>query len=189
MPASIFESARLTYRGFQKSDHDEMFVMLSDPEVQLGVMSDGALPRSEAFKEDMQNWAPKSAFFTVILEKETGKWVGSASIRIQVAKNRDGEAAITLKREFWGKGYGTEAMRWLVDQGFRTLNLHRVSLGVFGSNPGAIKVYKRVGFIEEGRKRKSTFIQGKWEDFILMGILDEEYWARQDRTNSSVGDN
>ncbi|TFY61035.1 hypothetical protein EVG20_g7207 [Dentipellis fragilis] len=188
MPASIFESARLTYRGFEKSDHDEMFEMLSDPEVQLGVMTDGVLPRSEAFKEGMEHWAPKSAFFTVVLEKETGRWVGSASIRIHVAKDRDGEAGITLKCECWGKGYGTEVMRWLVDQGFRTLNLHRVSLGVFGSNPRAIAVYKKIGFIEEGRKRKSTFIQGKWEDFISMGILDEEYWAGQEKNKGFVGD-
>ncbi|KAA1469807.1 acyl-CoA N-acyltransferase [Dentipellis sp. KUC8613] len=182
MSVPKFESARLAYRGFRKSDLDQMYEMFSDPEVQLGAMIDGAFPRSDAFKEKMAGWT-NCALFSIVLEKDTDKWVGIASLRVELPKDREGEAAITLRREFWGKGYGTEATRWLVDQAFKTLNLHRVSLGVFGSNPRALATYKKSGFVEEGRKRKGTFVQGKWEDLILMGILDEEYWAGQEEKN------
>ncbi|TFY63834.1 hypothetical protein EVG20_g6160 [Dentipellis fragilis] len=185
MSAPTFESARLTYHGLTKADLDEMFEIYSDPAVQKGGRMDGALPRSDALKAEIEASAQERVLFAVVREKETNTLVGKVSLQIRVAKDREGEAAITLKRKFWGKGYGTEAMRWLVDQGFRTLNMHRVALGVFGSNPRAIALYKKVGFVEEGRKRKGTFVQGKWEDVILMGILDEDYWAGQEEKNDA----
>ncbi|KAA1471815.1 acyl-CoA N-acyltransferase [Dentipellis sp. KUC8613] len=187
MSAPSFETARLTYHGFTKADFDEMFEMYSDPAVQHGAMMDGVLPRSDAFRTEMEGWAAKNVLLAAVREKGTGAWVGKVSLHIRVAKDREGEATITFKRRFWGKGYGAEAMRWLVDQGFRTLNLHRVALGVFGSNLRAIALYKKVGFVEEGRKRKGTFVQGKWEDLILLGILDEEYWAKHEQKSDTGG--
>ncbi|MGV9141846.1 MAG: GNAT family N-acetyltransferase, partial [Promethearchaeota archaeon] len=72
-------------------------------------------------------------------------------------------------------GFGTEASKLLVDYGFNTLNLHRIELDVFEFNKRAIKAYKKVGFIEEGRKRKSHFENGAYHDRIMMSILREEW--------------
>lgn len=38
------------------------------------------------------------------------------------------------------------------------------------------------GLVEEGRKRKANWIDGKWEDIVFMGILEEE-WAAQQKIN------
>lgn len=79
------------------------------------------------------------------------------------------------EREFWGKGYGTDAMRVLLRYAFTELNLHRVSLTVFEYNPRAIRSYEKAGFKIEGRERKFLERGGKRWDMLYMGILRQEW--------------
>jgi RimJ/RimL family protein N-acetyltransferase len=80
-------------------------------------------------------------------------------------------------REYWGKGYGSDAMRLLLRYAFHELNLHRVSLNVFEYNPRAIRSYEKVGFVHEGRMRKFLNREGKRWDILYMGITRQE-WER-----------
>lgn len=92
----------------------------------------------------LRDWVNKDAFYAVIESKETGAFMGTTCIWLLGSKNRDGMVAIGLLPIYWNKGYGTEALGWVVDYGFRWLALHRVSLSVFESNKGAIGSYKKM---------------------------------------------
>ncbi len=81
------------------------------------------------------------------------------------------------EREYWGQGYGTDAMRLALRFAFMELNLHRVSLNVFEYNPRAIRSYEKAGFRIEGRLRQSLQRNGRRWDEIEMGILREEWLA------------
>ena len=81
------------------------------------------------------------------------------------------------EREYWGKGYGTDAMRVIQRYAFEELNLHRLSLTVFEYNPRAVRSYEKAGFIMEGRARKFLHREGLRYDLIFMGILRDE-WER-----------
>ena len=70
--------------------------------------------------------------------------IGSMSLRTGVPKNRDATLGIALGREFMGRGYGTEAMKWAVGYGFKELGLHRVQLTVNETNERAFAAYKKV---------------------------------------------
>ncbi|RPI78254.1 MAG: N-acetyltransferase [Chloroflexi bacterium] len=85
--------------------------------------------------------------------------------------------------EFWGRGYGTEAMQLILQYAFQELNLHRVTLGVFEYNQRAIRSYEKAGFIHEGRIRKEVLREGKRWDALQMGILREEWAARVNGVN------
>ena len=63
----------------------------------------------------------------------------------------------------------------LLRHAFDTLNLNRVVLRVFETNLLALQVYKKIGFIEEGRLRQDHFIDGKYIDVVIMGILCVEW--------------
>jgi RimJ/RimL family protein N-acetyltransferase len=91
-----------------------------------------------------------------------------------------GEAFVGVglgERVYWGKGYGTDAMRVILRYAFTELNLHRVSLDVFEYNPRAIRSYEKAGFQYEGRMRGMLHRDGKRWDLIFMGILRDE-WER-----------
>lgn len=81
--------------------------------------------------------------------------------------------------EFWGHGYGTEAMKLILDYGFQELNLHRVSLCVFEYNQRGFKSYLKSGFHEEGRERQWIKREGRYWDMIYMGILRSEWKSLQ----------
>ena len=80
-------------------------------------------------------------------------------------------------RAYWGKGYGTDAMRVLLRYAFTELNLYRLSLNVFSYNTRAIRTYEKVGFVVEGRMREALLRDGQYHDLVFMGILREE-WPR-----------
>jgi RimJ/RimL family protein N-acetyltransferase len=81
------------------------------------------------------------------------------------------------EREYWGKGYGKDAMRIMLRYAFMELNLHRVSLNVYEYNPRAIRSYEKAGFTVEGRQRQALNRDGRRWDMIYMGSLREE-WKR-----------
>ena len=78
-------------------------------------------------------------------------------------------------RAYWGKGYGTDAMRVLLRYAFTELNLHRVTLGVFEYNARAIRSYEKAGFVVEGRSRQEMLRDGRRWDALTMGILREDW--------------
>lgn len=79
------------------------------------------------------------------------------------------------EKEYRGKGVGTFAITSMVNHAFYNLNLRRIQLEVLDSNEVAKNLYKKIGFVEEGRKRKAVYKTGKYVDEIVMGLLREEY--------------
>lgn len=75
----------------------------------------------------------------------------------------------------WGKGFGSEACKLLINYAYDILNLNRIWLRVFASNSRAIRMYENLGFQQEGRLRHAVYISGNTEDVILMGILRDEW--------------
>jgi RimJ/RimL family protein N-acetyltransferase len=84
------------------------------------------------------------------------------------------------EREFWGKGYGTDAMRIILRYAFTELNLHRITLDVFEYNQRGVRSYEKAGFVIEGRSRGLILREGRRWDVIFMGILRED-WLNPDR--------
>lgn len=86
------------------------------------------------------------------------------------------------EREYHGKGYGTDGMRLIMQYGFLELGLRRITLGLHGYNERALKTYQKVGFQLEGRVRGDVIKDGVRYDGLYMGILREEWLARQNAT-------
>lgn len=71
----------------------------------------------------------------------------------------------------WGKGFGTEAIKLILEFGFKILNLHNIMLRVYSFNERAIKVYKNIGFKEIGKRKEAYRINSKWFDELYLQIL------------------
>jgi len=112
----------------------------------------------------------------VIVTLEDDKMIGTVGLEKIDKTNQIATLGIMIgEAEYQNKGYGTEAIRMLLEYGFRYLNLNNIQLSVFEFNPRAIACYKKCGFKETGRRRKSNFINGKYYDSIYMDILREEF--------------
>ena len=74
------------------------------------------------------------------------------------------------------KGYGSEALRLILDFGFKTLNLHNIMLHVHSDNKQAIACYKKVGFKEFGRRSEAKYKNASYIDDVHMEILDVDFY-------------
>ncbi|KKL69973.1 hypothetical protein LCGC14_2109560 [marine sediment metagenome] len=120
-------------------------------------------------------------YFSIVISKEdtTEIPIGNCGIHNINWKNRVGETGIVIGENLYqNKGFGTEAMELLLEYGFATVNLNRIELNVYDYNSRAIKLYKKLGFTEEGRRRQFIWIKGSYHDAIMMGMLAEEWRDR-----------
>ena len=75
------------------------------------------------------------------------------------------------EKQFWDKGFGTEAMRRMCQYGFEELNLHRIYLRVFEGNDRGKRAYQKVGFVYEGTMREARYHRGRYWDVDFMSII------------------
>ena len=131
----------------------------------------------EAWMENLKNREDTILFSIVIPnEDDSDELIGNCGIHNIDWRNRSGEVGIVIgEKEYQNKGYGTEAMELILEYAFNTVNLNRIELIVYDFNVRAIKLYKKLGFIEEGRKRQFLWIRGRFCDAIIMSILAKEW--------------
>ena len=79
------------------------------------------------------------------------------------------------EHDCWGKGYGAEATRLVLDYAFNVRGLHNVMLWVFSYNERAIRSYQKVGFKEMGRRRQAQRIGGHAYDVVYMDCVATEF--------------
>lgn len=126
---------------------------------------------TRAFWEGMR--ASNRDLFLAI-ETLEGELVGACALHGISSRSRTAALGIWLAEPRWGLGYGTDAVRTLCRFGFREMNLQRIDLDVFETNPRAVHSYEKVGFREEGRRRRAHFLDGRYVDMLGMGLLAEE---------------
>ena len=115
-------------------------------------------------------------FFTIYYNKNPIGFMGLSNIS-KVNKNADLFIAIG-NDEYRGRGIGKEAINWLLDYGFNKLKLHKINLGVIEDNIPAVKLYKKVGFVVEGKNIEEVFYEGKFYNFLSMALFKKNYKSR-----------
>lgn len=111
-----------------------------------------------------------------IVTNYDNKLIGNCGLVNYNSKNRIAELGIFIgDKDYLGKGFGTEAMKLLLSYCFNYLNIRNVMLRVFSFNEKAISCYKKIGFNEIGRRRKSLQMEGQEFDEIFMDLLNDEF--------------
>jgi len=128
----------------------------------------------EAYREREARRTPEGATFVITLD---GAAVGRCHLFGEDTLARHAEVGIALLPEARGRGVGTAALRQLVEFGFRRRNLRRLHLIVIESNRAAIAAYRKLGFVEEGRRREHCWVRGRYEDEVVMGLLRSDWDA------------
>ena len=175
----MLKGKRLTLRPVKRSDISFFLKWFNDPEV-LQYLS-RYLPMTEMAEqkwlEELPSRAGTDVHLVIELTGETsGTPIGTLGLLRMDHKNQTASFGIVIgEKDCWGKGYGTEAARLLINYAFKELNLNRITSHVYEFNERSIKMHKKAGFQEEGRMRQAVFKNGKFWDEIVFGILREEW--------------
>jgi RimJ/RimL family protein N-acetyltransferase len=101
-----------------------------------------------------------------------GAFLGEAVVFLLDAANEAASFRIGLAgRHVYGRGYGTEITRLVVEHMLDAVGLHRLELEVYDHNPRAQRVYEKCGFRVEGRRREALLWDGARHDAIVMSVL------------------
>jgi len=173
-------------RAFESKDCEALHRWTNDPE---SIRLVGRVPRS--LDETVASVERKRRNGDLLMAVEAASdlvgWVFLQNIEYEHGRASIG---ILLDPHYHGQGYGRMAMRLMLEIGFNQLRLHKIYLTTRGFNERAIKLYKSLGFIEEGRLREHAFVDGAYSDSLLMGILSNEWKnsapSRYDLTPSST---
>jgi RimJ/RimL family protein N-acetyltransferase len=113
--------------------------------------------------------------FAVVL-RETGEVVGGISI-VESEQHRRASLGYWCAVECWGRGYTTEAVRAIIDYGFRVLGVQRIYAECHGDNPASRRVLEKAGMVFEGRLRRHSFRVDRFADKLVYGVLRTEWGA------------
>ena len=155
----------------------------SDPEVvRLTRYQDGPMRRDEIERFFAARALGPDSLSMAIHVRADDRLIGTCALSQLDSDNGSALFHITIgEKDAWGRGYGTDATRLMVDHAFTSLGLHRIALTVFAFNDRAIRSYRSVGFVVEGRAREAIWREGRWWDEISMSILDSDWTALHPR--------
>jgi len=140
------------------------------------------IERAQSFYERRTKYEENIAPFAI---EGDGKYIGYCSLMDLGDRFGNLELGIMIgDRAYWGRGYGREVVRLLLEYGFHYYGARRIALTTHAKNERAICCYLAGGFVEEGRPRKAVWVDGEYTDLVEMGILGEEWQAGNGKENS-----
>jgi RimJ/RimL family protein N-acetyltransferase len=176
----MYTGVKVKLRAYKREDVELAQQYLNDAETKR-LLTPG-VPYPYTLEEETKWFEKISAnndhYSFAIETLEEGKYIGGCGINSLDWKNSVAIVGIFIgDKNYWGKGYGTDAMKVLVKFIFEQMNMNKVKLFVYSFNERAVKSYEKSGFKKEGVLRQEMFRDGKYNDEYVMGMLKDEYFA------------
>jgi len=176
---SILQGKRVRLRPVAELDLPLFVRWLNDHEVRYWLsMADGPGLTLESEREWFDEMRADPATVAWCIETEDGLPIGNLGLHaIDEAHGRATLGIFIGEKAYWGRGYGTEAIRQVLSYGFREMDLRRIALGTDEDNARGIRCYEKCGFVREGLLRAHRLRGGEPVNAVAMAVLREE-WER-----------
>jgi RimJ/RimL family protein N-acetyltransferase len=182
----FMKGPRVEMRPVLKSDVPLLTKWINDPDVRMFLKS--YLPMSDddevTWVESLSSRKPTNICFMLVVNGVTIGTMGLHNIRF-----KDGVAttgALIGEKEYWGKGFGSEAKMLLLNYAFNTLNLRKICSNVIAFNTRSHKYSLKCGYNEEGRRKRQYYQDGRYWDEIQLAVFKRNwlpYWKRFQEKN------
>lgn len=167
------QGSAVQVRPFRKEDLKKMVIWNQDPEVEQFV--DRGLPQD---LEGCERWFEATKQYKeyelYAIEDENGNLIGDLELDHICWRRREAELRVRIgEKEYWNKGYGTLALRQIIEYVFHQLDLNQLYLRVYAFNHRAIHCYEKLGFKKRAKLKRDSDPQ--WKDIYLMVLKKREY--------------
>lgn len=174
----MLKNNQIIIKPLEKKHLEGLRILRNDPEIRFYLTS--AFPINEYMQEE---WLKKisldSSKMYFAIENRNGEFLGFVRCDEWDKINRSIRIGVDIVTSRQRKGYATAAYTLLFRYLFRDLGINRVWLLVTDYNKRALALYKKLGFVEEGRQRAAIFRKGKFNEYIMMSILKKEYERKE----------
>jgi RimJ/RimL family protein N-acetyltransferase len=182
----FLETERLVLRRFTEDDVDNLVELDGDPEVMRFITGGRTTPREEIRADVLPAFLgyyrryPGYGFWAAV-EKSTGEFLGWFHFRPppEGGLPDEPELGYRLRRSAWGKGYGTEGSRALIDKGFAEFGARRVFAQTMAVNTASRRVMEKAGlrFVQTFHQDWPYQIEGDEHGDVEYALLKDD-WER-----------
>lgn len=168
------ETNRLILRELKEEDIDFVYNHFSNEDVCKYLFDEEPLAQREEALEII-NWYKdfelKDHNRWAIELKESGRLIGTCGFHCLDRKNNIVEIGYDLNKDYWGRGYMTEALKVSIDVAFNNMQLNRIQAFVYIGNEGSYKLLEKLKFIREGIIRDKHLFRGKYYDHYCYSLI------------------
>lgn len=179
------ETKRLILRRIAMRDAGDIFAYSKDPEVARHVLWSAQKDISEAkdyCRFMMKRYRCDQPSSWGIIEKATGRLVGTIGYMDHNEDNATVEVGYSLARWLWNGGYMTEALARVIEYTFEAMDINRIEAQHELTNPPSGRVMQKCGMKKEGELRQRLYNKGRYVDVALYAILREDYEKQKGTT-------
>lgn len=175
----ILETERLLLRNLKLDDAADLFEYASHPDV----------PKYNTWSVHKSIEDSKQYLHSIIAQynnhelaawgivhKADNKLIGTCSLASWVPSQARAELGYALSKTYWGNGYMPEAVRPVLNFGFRMMQLNRIEAKCITANLASARVMEKVGMKFEGILRQHLFLKGSFHDLKVYSILKQEWF-------------
>ena len=170
----VLESERILLKPVEYDDLEYLLQLRWDKEITNFLIHE---PLSLKNQQDWFDNIKRNDMPLSIFEKKNDglNIIGTIGLYNINARHQRAVWRIRIDGSSQGKGYAKEAIQMLLDYGFNTLNLNKITSESMESNVAILKLTKKMGFKEEGVMKDHFFHQGEFKNAVLFGLLRDDY--------------
>ncbi|WP_409254335.1 GNAT family N-acetyltransferase [Bacillus sp. SCS-153A] len=185
------ETERLFLEKFKLTDAQTAFHhWLSDEKVsdnRVSAAHTSVSKTMERLTNIVSKYEHEEFCYWAIKLKDGGELIGEIDLYDFDRATENCEVSYSLGYHWWNKGYGTEALKAVVEFGFTYMNVHKISAAHNTDNPASGKVMRKVGMQQEGIIRDMIRnSKNQYKDCAVYGIIQKEYVANPDARESHI---
>ncbi|EOO27195.1 ribosomal-protein-alanine acetyltransferase [Bacillus cereus BAG1X2-3] len=174
MAFPILETERLRLVEIEQSYCQKIYEIFSLDEVTCyyGMNSFTEFGQASRMIESFsKNYFEKKAIRWGIVLKETNVLIGTIGLNNLQLWSKRSEIGYDLHPRYWGNGYTSEAVREIIDYGFKDLGLFRIGAITYPENVTSCRMLSKIGFQKEGLLRGYIHQGNKQHDALLYSIV------------------
>lgn len=172
------ETERLILRKILPCDENDMYEYSRDPETSKYLLWEPHASRSytRAHIRYLQDAYNRASFFDwALIEKESGKMIGTCGFTEIYEREKRAEIGYVIAPAFHRRGFAPEALKKVMEYGFLTLGLTKLSGRFMEDNEASRKILERFGFQNDTVRNESIFKRGKKERIFTYSLTKDQY--------------
>jgi len=177
----FWQGNKVRLRPLHENDAEQCFMdSLDSPSrqtLQLGIELPTTVPKLREFLKKYADCEDVDGMMIFAIDDLDSNNVGGISYFARNRKNGTFSMGLDINRPYWRKGYAEDAARILLRYAFLERRYQKCNSACVEGNEASIRLHKKLGFIEEGRRRRHIFFNGRFYDDLLFGLTREEFDA------------
>ncbi len=181
----FWQGEKVRLRPLRIDDAEQSFISsLDSPSrqlLQLGIELPTSVALLKVTLEKYVSCKDADGVIVFAIENLEGEHIGGISLHSRDEKNGLFSFGVVIDRQHRRQGYAEDAVGIMLKYGFWERRYQKCNSACVDTNEGSIRLHKKLGFLDEGRRRRQFFFNGEYHDDILFGLTREEFDTRVER--------